>query len=74
MTLRIIENETPTDEDRAAILAPLRVHNLEQAGDPRIRQVALLLTDATGERVGGLWGRCSYDWMFVELLAVPPHL
>jgi len=29
------------------------------------------LTDEYGDHVGGLWGRCGYDWLFVELLAVP---
>lgn len=49
------------------MLAPLRAYNIAQAGDPRIQQVAILIDDAQG----GLWGRISYDWLFVELLAVP---
>ncbi|RZM14506.1 MAG: GNAT family N-acetyltransferase, partial [Pedobacter sp.] len=24
-----------------------------------------------GNHVGGLWGKCAYDWLFVDLLAVP---
>ncbi len=71
MGLTIIQSESPSEADREAILAPLRAYNISHAGDPRIRPVALVLTDEAGEKVGGLWGRCSYDWMFVELLSVP---
>lgn len=28
----------------------------------------------TGETVGGLWGRTSFGWLFVELLFVPEAL
>ena len=27
--------------------------------------------DEDGKAVGGLWGRLAYDWLFIELLAVP---
>jgi len=71
MALSIIIPENPSDTDREAVIAPLRAYNIAQAGDPRIRSVALLLTDEHGAHVGGLWGKCAYDWLFVELLAVP---
>lgn len=71
MSLRIAMPENPSEADREAVLAPLRAYNIDRAGDPRIRPVALLLTDEDGGRVGGLWGKCAYDWLFIELLAVP---
>lgn len=71
MTLTMTIAEMPDEKDREAILAPLRAHNLAHAGDPNARPVAILLADAAGARVGGLLGRCSYGWMFVEYLAVP---
>ncbi|EGD59200.1 GCN5-related N-acetyltransferase [Novosphingobium nitrogenifigens DSM 19370] len=71
MTLQITVPAAPTDADREAVLAPLRAFNISQAGDPRIRPVAVLLKDDNGVTVGGLWGRIGYDWLFVELLAVP---
>lgn len=71
MTLGITIAQNPSESDREAVLAPLRAYNIDRAGDPRIRPVAILLTDENGDRVGGLWGRCAYDWLFVELLAVP---
>jgi len=71
MTLRITIPEEPTDAHRDAVLAPLRAFNIAQAGDPHIRPVVILLTDEQGDHVGGLWGECAYDWLFVELLAIP---
>lgn len=71
MTLHITIPDTPSQADRAAVVAPLRAYNISRAGDPLIRPVAVLLTNELGDHVGGLWGRCAYDWLFVELLAVP---
>ncbi len=71
MTLQLHIPETPSDADRDAILAPLRAYNIARAGDLRYKPVAIVLTNEQGERVGGLWGECAYDWLFVEYLAVP---
>lgn len=71
MTPRIIRSPQPSETERLAILAPLRAYNASQAGDPKVRPLALLLTADDGETVGGLWGSMGYDWLFVELLAVP---
>jgi len=71
MALHITIPESPSDADRDTVIAPLRAYNISRAGDPRIRSVAILLTDENGAHVGGLWGKCAYDWLFVELLAVP---
>ena len=74
MTLHITKPASPSDADREAVLAPLRAYNVSQAGDPYSRSLALILTDEDGEQVGGLWGRYTYDWLFIEYLAVPePH-
>jgi len=56
------------------VLAPLRAYNIAQAGDPSIRQVAILVTAEDGTTDGGLWGRISYDWLFIELLGLPEAL
>jgi len=71
MTLQITIPAAPSEADREAVLAPLRAYNIAQAGDPQLRPVAILLTDKNGIHVGGLWGKIAYDWLFVELLAVP---
>lgn len=71
MTLRITTPENPSEADRVAVLAPLKAYNATRVGDPRLRPVAVLLTDEHEHHVGGLWGKCAYDWLFVELLVVP---
>ncbi|NWK98061.1 GNAT family N-acetyltransferase [Sphingobium lactosutens] len=71
MTLLINIAEKPSDADYEAIFKPLHAYNVHSAGDPCIRPVALLLTDELSNHVGGLWGQCAYDWLFIELLAVP---
>lgn len=74
MTIRITIPDTPDDSHRDAVATPLRAYNFAQGGDPHYRQVAILLTDESGAHVGGLWGKTVYDWLFVELLAIPEHL
>lgn len=71
MDLKIAIAENPTPEDREAVLEPLRAHNEHNAGPARMEPVAILLKDESGATVGGLWGKTSYDWLFVEFLAVP---
>jgi GNAT superfamily N-acetyltransferase len=71
MALTISIPEKPSAEDREAVLAPLRAYNESHAGSPSVEPVAILLTDDNGETMGGLWGKTSYDWLFVEFLAVP---
>jgi GNAT superfamily N-acetyltransferase len=71
MALRISVPDAPSEADRDAVVAPLRAYNIRHGGDPDIRPVAVLLTDEDGRHVGGLWGRSSYGWLHIELLAVP---
>ncbi|MEG8023104.1 GNAT family N-acetyltransferase [Sphingomonas aerolata] len=71
MILSIVIPNNPSDADREAVLKPLLAYNTARVGDPRFHPVAILLADETGNHVGGLWGKCAYDWLFVDLLAVP---
>jgi GNAT superfamily N-acetyltransferase len=71
MTLRIERSQDPTNEEREAILAPLRLYNAAQAGAANPQPVALLVRDDKGEILGGLYGRVFYQWLFIELLSVP---
>lgn len=71
MTLRIELSQDPTEEQRAAILAPLRAHNIAKAGPSRYEPVALLVRDDNDAILGGLYGHTFYRWLFIELLAVP---
>lgn len=53
------------------VLAQLRAYNIRRGGNPHVRTLAVMLTNEEGNHVGGLWGKFSYDWLFIELLAVP---
>ncbi|MBO1536684.1 GNAT family N-acetyltransferase [Pseudomonas sp. OA65] len=71
MTLRIERTDTPTDEERQAILAPLRAYNTAQTGGSAPELVAWLVRDEQGDIVGGLYGRVFFRWLYIELLVVP---
>lgn len=72
MSTRIEVAVNPGEDERAAILRPLRAYNLAQAGDPKPEAVALLVRDEqSNEIIGGLYGEIFYRWLFIELLAIP---
>ncbi|MDR8386602.1 MULTISPECIES: GNAT family N-acetyltransferase [Pseudomonas] len=72
MTLRIERTDTPTAEDREAILVPLRAYNTAMTGGTVPELVAWLVRDEhSGETVGGLYGRVFFQWFYIELLVVP---
>ena len=64
--------DAPPPGAREAILAPLAAFNEGRAPAPAPRPLAVLLRAPGSEAVvGGLWGRTSWSWLFVELLCVP---
>ncbi|OLU25552.1 GNAT family N-acetyltransferase [Pseudomonas sp. PA15(2017)] len=72
MNARIEKKANPGEEDRSAILRPLRAYNIAQAGDPKPEAIALLVRDEnSNEVIGGLYGEIFYRWLFIELLAIP---
>lgn len=72
MTPRIQLTDAPDPAVRDIIVKGLVAYNEEQAGPPNMRPLAVLVSDpGTGEVVGGLWGRTSWRWLFIELLFVP---
>jgi predicted N-acetyltransferase YhbS len=71
MPLRIERSLNPSEEERQAILLPLRAYNASKAGVTVSEQIALLVRDDHDEILGGLYGRVFYQWFFVELLSVP---
>ena len=71
MLPKIVIPNQPDAAMREAILAPLVRYNAEQVGEADYQPLAILLTDPLGAITGGLWGRTSYGFLFVELLAVP---
>lgn len=70
----IVVTETPTDTDRDAILDVLARHNAAQGHPVQRRPLAVLIRDAHGATIGGLWGRSAQDWLFIEYLGVPDAL
>ncbi|RXF73465.1 GNAT family N-acetyltransferase [Hansschlegelia zhihuaiae] len=66
--------EAPSQDDRAAILRGLVAFNDAAYGPSNIEPLAVLLRDEAGDVVGGLWGRTTYGWLYVELLFVPETL
>jgi GNAT superfamily N-acetyltransferase len=59
---------------REAIVGPLIAYNAQKTGRNDFRLLILALHDADGTIVGGLWGRTTYDWLFIELLVVPESM
>ena len=68
----LVLEESPDPSVRALILAPLSLHNEQAAGPGCWETLAVTVRDPSGAVVGGLWGRCGYGFVFVELLALGP--
>ncbi len=60
--------------DREAIGNVLRAYNQSKAGINISVPFVIRLRDDDGKVVGGLWGRTTYEWLFVEWLVVPEQL
>ncbi|HEX8419379.1 MAG TPA: GNAT family N-acetyltransferase [Sphingomonas sp.] len=71
---RLIVPDVPRAEDYDAILAGLAAHNRDHAGRAIAGPLAVLIVEADGATIGGLWGRTSFDWLQIELLFVPGAL
>lgn len=56
---------------RKQIVAPLIQYNENKAGPSEYRSLVVMLRDASGQVVGGMWGATGYGWMFTQLLSVP---
>jgi len=61
--------------DRDAIQRVLQEFNQSQGFHSGLKPLGILLKDpGTGEVIGGLWGRTTYDWLNIEFLVVPDGL
>ena len=56
---------------RALIAAPLRAFNMRAIGSNHFEPLSIVLRDAHGQVVGGLWGHTACGWLYTELLVVP---
>jgi len=74
MNFTIRTTETIDEAVHSAILDPLVAHNERETGIKDHRPLAVLVSDADNNVIGGLWGRTAWGWLFVELLFVPESL
>jgi GNAT superfamily N-acetyltransferase len=74
MTYRIDLTDVADPTVRLAIVTPLLAYNDAKTGRQDFRPLILTLSGEDGQVTGGLWGRTSYDWLFVELLVVPEEM
>lgn len=64
--------DAPNLADRDVLLKGILSHGEAAAGPAEFRPIAILLRSDDGTQVeGGLWGRSSWRWMFIELIFVP---
>lgn len=64
-----------SEHEREAILKPLVAYNRSHTGEMPFETVGILLRDpATQAVVGGLYGKISCGWLFIELLSIPDAL
>jgi GNAT superfamily N-acetyltransferase len=67
-------SDLPDEDLRQTIVAPLVAHNTCKAGPGNHRILSVSLYDGEENRVGGLYGRTDYSWLFIELLFVPESM
>ena len=64
-----------TGDDIEAVRAPLIAFNREASGRVAgYHPFVFHILDDSGKPVGGAVGHGSFDWVFVELLFIPPNL
>jgi GNAT superfamily N-acetyltransferase len=68
---RLVIPDTPAESDRSTILAGLVGYNRQYADPGESGSLAVLLKDAEGATVGGLWGATLFRWLTIELVFVP---
>lgn len=72
-TLTVLDE--PDAGVRDEILRPLSAYNVSKIGAMTPRPAAIVLRDdTTAEIIGGLWAISVCDWLYIDLLFVPPKL
>ena len=74
MEYKIHLTDTADAGARQRILASLLMYNAESTGISDYRPLVILITDAQGTVIGGLWGRTALGWLATEMLFVPEGL
>ena len=72
MDAQIAVTDSPAEAERETVLRGLIAFNTERAGPLEMRPLAVILRDpGTGHPLGGLIGRTTRDWFFVEMFHLP---
>src|SRR4051794_468294 len=75
LELDVAVTDAPDERARAVIADGLSGYNDDKAGYRDYRPLAVTVSDpATGEFVGGLFGRTSFGLLFVERFFLPENL
>jgi ribosomal protein S18 acetylase RimI-like enzyme len=61
-------------EVRDLILKNIHDANVAALGPMDMLMLRLVIQGADGKPLGGMWGRTSFRWLYIELLAVPEAL
>lgn len=70
----IVVPDQPAAEHRDAVVALLTDFNAQSGYPVDMEPVAVLLNDDQSRTIGGLWGKTSFGWLYVEFLVVPDSL
>lgn len=71
MDYTIYLTDNPEDRIKEKITQPLVAFNTQQAGESNFRILAIPIEDKHHQIIGGLYGKTSFQWFFIELLFVP---
>ncbi len=62
--------EWPAPQSVHSVKQLLNRYNREQIGEDDHLHLAVVLRDAGGQVVGGLWGETYWGWLYVDVLAI----
>ena len=67
--------DAPGEAERLVVANALLAYNTKTVGPNNHQPLSILIHDpATGEPIGGIWGKTAFNWCFVELFVVPEQL
>ncbi|WP_200925541.1 hypothetical protein [Rhizobium sp. Leaf262] len=70
MSIRIEIESQPDERDQRLIDEGLDIFNFAKVGPDNPQDLWIMARDANGRLIGGLKGRSSYAWLFIDWLWV----
>lgn len=74
MEYTVYLTDNSDDTIKEAITQPLVVFNTQHAGESNFRVLAIPIEDKHQKIIGGLYGKTSFQWLFIEILFVPKSM